>query len=446
MKKQFLFIALLFISCFCRVAAQDSLTLIRRSGELLESLKASRFDEVNAKLDSAVAVKMDSARIGKAWRRLIEGAGSFNGILDTTYEHQPNYDVVIFKVLFGQLKMDIKTVYGQTGTIKGLFFLRTDPREKYKNPPYYHPERFEENTCEVGQGDVHLKGLLTVPIGKGKVPAVILVHGSGPNDKDESVGAMKVFKDLAVGLAANGIAVLRYDKRTRGMAAIFARKKPVLTPEEETLEDAVAAAEVLKRDPRIDTTRIYYIGHSMGAYFLPQIAARNTAAKGLILLSPHARPLEDMIVNQGEYILSLEKSNSPDRAEIVDSLHRSAARIKALKQENAGDTARILGLHPAYWLYLKKYDALATAKSIPQPILVLHGNRDYQVTDKDFNAWKNGLKGRSNAEFKSYKDLNHFYITGSGKSLPAEYNKAGNVAELVINDITAWILEGKLPK
>lgn len=446
MKKQFLLFALLSVLCSIRVVAQDSITFIRRSSEILDLLKSQKFDEVNAKLDSAVAVKMDSARIGIAWRRLVERGGTLSEVLDTVYEHQANYDVVVFKVLFGKLKMDIKTVYGKTGTIKGLFFLQSDPRERYANPPYYHPERFEETTCEVGEGDVHLKGLLTVPIGKGKVPAVILVHGSGPNDKDESVGSTKIFKDLAVGLAGNGIAVLRYDKRTRGMAALFARKKPILTPEEETLEDAVAAADVLKKDPRIDTTRIYYVGHSLGACFLPQIALRNPAAKGLVLLSPHARPLEDMIVAQGEYILSLEKSASPYRAEILDSLHRSSERIKALTPANAVDSTRILGLHPAYWLYLNKYDGLLIAKTIPQPILVLHGNRDYQVSDKDFNAWKSGLKGKANAEFKSYKDLNHFYVKGSGKSIPAEYNKAGNVSETVINDISGWIAGGKLPK
>jgi dienelactone hydrolase len=442
----------LIVLVFCLVAtigssAQDSATYVRRSAEVLEFLKQEKFQLVIDRLDSSVAAKLDSARLGAAWRNLLKRGGPFNGVADTLYDHQPTFDVVIFQCLFGARKVDVKTVYGRSGILKGIFFTATDEREKYADPPYYRPELFEEVPGEVRNGDVRLKSVLTVPKNKGRVPAVILVHGSGPNDKDETVGATKIFRDFAVGLSANGVAVLRYDKRTRAQAALLMRTKKILTPEEETVSDAVAAAELLKKDPRIDTTRIYLVGHSMGAYLLPQVADRTPFVKGLILLCPNGRPLQDAFVDQGKYVLSSDDTKSDaEKKHIIDSLETEARKINALTRANAGDSARILGLHPAYWVSLKGYDAPTAARSVGKPILALFGSRDYQVTEADLSIWKNGLKGMTEATFKTYPDLNHFYVIGSGKSRPAEYFKTGNVEEQVVKDIAGWISNGRLPE
>jgi dienelactone hydrolase len=427
--------------------AQDSLSFIRRSSEVLDLLNRQNYQAVVDRLDSATAARLDSARLGGAWRNLLKRGGPFNGVLDTVCDHQPNYDVVILQALFGTKKMDIKTVYGAGGALKGVFFTATDTREKYHDPAYYRPDLFEEVPGELRNGENKMKSVLTVPKNRGRVPAVVLVHGTGPNDKDETVGATKIFRDLAVGLSANGIAVFRYDKRTRAMAASLMRNKNILTPEEETVADAVAAVEMLKKDPRIDTTRIWLAGHSMGAYLLPQVVKRAGFVKGMVLLSPHGRPLQDMLLEQDKYLLaSAEGKSEAERTAIIDSITTEVARVGKLTAANAGDSARILGLHPAYWLYLQKYDAVATAKSSGKSILILHGGRDFQVSDKDFQKWVDAFNGNASVATKRYADLNHFYIKGSGKSLPDEYFKAGNVEEAVVLDIAGWINNGSLPK
>jgi fermentation-respiration switch protein FrsA (DUF1100 family) len=118
--------------------------------------------------------------------------------------------------------------------------------------------------------------------------------------------------------------------------------------------------------------------------------------------------------------------------------------VKQLDQSNESDTTGIMGLPVAYWLDLKNYNPVETASGLNSPMLILHGERDYQVTSTDFNLWKDGLIHKKNVLFRSYPDANHLFIEGKGISLPAEYNKSGHVSKVVIDDISSFILNGKL--
>ena len=93
----------------------------------------------------------------------------------------------------------------------------------------------------------------------------------------------------------------------------------------------------------------------------------------------------------------------------------------------------------SYWLDLKHYDPRSAVQKLCCRILVLQGGRDYQVTPADYEGWKSALKGHPNATFDLFPSLNHLFITGEGKSLPAEYQKPGHVAPDVINEIANWI-------
>ena len=113
-------------------------------------------------------------------------------------------------------------------------------------------------------------------------------------------------------------------------------------------------------------------------------------------------------------------------------------RIKELKESDT-DSTYIFRIPRSYWIDLKKYDPIKTAAALDKPMLLMLGGRDYQVTETDFNMWKEGLKGKANAEFRIYPSLNHFFIAGEGKSTPKEYGEVGNVDEKVINDIVNWV-------
>jgi uncharacterized protein len=115
-------------------------------------------------------------------------------------------------------------------------------------------------------------------------------------------------------------------------------------------------------------------------------------------------------------------------------------RDSALTPERAKSGERISGLPPSYWLDLRRYDPPSAAKNVTAPMLILQGERDYQVTLDDFAKWKTALASRADVTFHTDPPLNHVFIAGVGPSLPAEYLIAGHVAEDVVRDIATWVL------
>jgi hypothetical protein len=246
---------------------------------------------------------------------------------------------------------------------------------------------------------------------------------------------------LAWGLASRNIAVLRYDKRTKTHGQkMIADKNAKLTVYEETIEDAIAAADLLRRTDRIDSRNVFILGHSLGGMLIPRIAHEDSNSAGFIVMAGNTRPLEDLMVDQIEYIYLIDgKLSDEERANIQDT-KLSVQKIKSLTAENAHQMKeRFLGAGADYWLDLKGYNPAETAKSIDRPLLILQGGRDYQVTMEDFDIWKNTLSDKNNVKFQLYPSHNHHLIPGKGKSTPAEYQIPGHVDKMVINDIATWI-------
>jgi hypothetical protein len=255
-------------------------------------------------------------------------------------------------------------------------------------------------------GQYRLPAELTLPAGEGPFPAVVLVHGSGPHDMDETIGPNKPFRDVANGLAARGIATLRYMKRTREYGASLPAG---ITLREETIEDALSAVALLRRTPKVDAKRIYVIGHSLGGYAAPRIGQADATIAGLVLLAANTRPLDTVIDEQVRYL---------------GGTAAQAAQMKSAIPE-------------AYRKELAAHDPVAIARNLTMPMLILQGERDYQVTMTDFRGWQPLRSSR--VTLKSYPLLNHLFQQGEGRSTPAEYQKAVPFSPAVIADIAAWI-------
>jgi hypothetical protein len=300
---------------------------------------------------------------------------------------------------------------------------------------------FQEREVSFGLPDWQLPGTLAIPKQDGRSPAVVLVHGSGPQDRDETVGGMRMFRDLAEGLASRGIVALRYDKRTRVHAARVAAD-PKLTVRQETVDDAVAAAGFLAAQPEVDPKRMFVVGHSLGAYVAPRIAAHYKTLAGIVVMAGNTRPLEDLVVEQLQYVLPLQIPDAEKAKAAIDAVRKQVAELKAL-EPGVGSKLVILGMPAHYLVDLRGYDPAAEARKLGLPVLVLQGERDYQVTMQDFAAWRKALDGHKLATLKSYPSLNHLFVEGQGKSTPFEYQKPGHVAAAVIEDIAAWIQASK---
>jgi pimeloyl-ACP methyl ester carboxylesterase len=292
----------------------------------------------------------------------------------------------------------------------------------------------------VGVGTPPLTGTLTLPAGKGPFPAVVLVSGSGPSDQNESVGPNKPFLDIALGLAARGIASLRYDKRTRDYPQSIDPKTATIA--QEYVPDALAAITLLKHKDAIDPHLIFVLGHSQGGTYAPLIAKRAPDLAGVIMLAPGIEPLGAAMLRQVQYLASLPGEVGAQARTQLPEVSRLAALIddpSALKRLSPG-TDIVGGAGPAYFLSGLHYDPLQTARTIPQPPLFLQGERDYQVTVKDdLRVWVQGLAGRKGVTVVKLPKADHLFLDGTGAPSPDDYARAGHVDPRVTATITSWI-------
>jgi dienelactone hydrolase len=292
---------------------------------------------------------------------------------------------------------------------------------------------------DVAVGDLELPGTLVLPPGDGPFPAIVLLAGSGPNDRDETVGPNHPLRDLADGLASEGVATLRYDKRTK----VHAQDIDLNTfmPADEYVTDAVAAVDLLKGRDEIDPNHVVVLGHSQGGTMTPQIAKSAPALAGVILMAAGAEPFGAAVIRQSEYLASLQPSLSPAAREQLDQLRAQAKLIDDPNLPLDTPTSSLFGgIGAQYWRELTHDNPAATAAALDIPILLLQGGRDYQVTvDDDLARWRHALAGHDNVTERRYPNANHLFIDGSGPPNPDEYNVAGSVNPHVATDIAEWM-------
>jgi hypothetical protein len=406
-------------------------TLAREAGVLL-----ARGDTgaVAARFTPEMKAALPGERFREFWDSLPAQLGALKSIGAPSVRSEGGFDVADLPAAFERTAVVLRVVFDGEGRIAGFRVLPGSPPAAWSPAGYADPAKAKEREVTVGSGEWALPATLTLPAaGDGPFPAIVLVHGSGPHDRDETVGGVKPFRDLAGGLAARGVAVLRYEKRTKVHGARL--KDAGITVKEEVVDDALAAAALLRGRPEVDAKRVSLLGHSLGGMLAPRIAAADPGLAGIAIVAGNARPLHVLALEQLDTLVSTGSATK----EQTDGMRGELEKVGALDPSKPpADGTRLMGAPVEYWLDLARYDPAATVRGLGMPVLVLAGGRDYQVTVKDFEAWKAALSSRPNVSFRLFPKLNHLLVDGEGPSTPAEYERPGHVSQEVVEAVAAW--------
>jgi len=420
------------------VQAQPLDNLDAKAKRFVDFMSQGQCEQAEAMLDATMKRAMPAQKIEEVWKGLLAQAGPYKTQLRTRRESIQGYEIVFVTCQFVKGSLDVKVVFDKKGLVSGLWVVPAEDTRPWKAPPYVDKGKFVDKDVTIGRGEWQLPGTISLPKGVGPFPGLVLVHGSGPQDRDETLGPNKPFKDLAWGLATSGIAVLRYEKRTKEHGGKMQSVLSKLTVMEESVIDARLAVELLREQPEVAQDRVCLLGHSLGGMLAPRIAQGQVGVHGIIILAGTTRKLEDVMLDQIQYIANVDGKVSKEEQAKIDAVSAEVEKVKKLTPADRGK-ARILGVNSAYWLDLNRYDPVALAKNIKKPILVFQGQRDYQVTMEDLKGWQGVKASRPGVSIKVYPTLNHIFAPGKGKCTPQEYSNPGHVAQEVVDDIAAWV-------
>ena len=418
------------------VPAQDAPSPTAIATRLLDRMNAGEYAQAESMFTAEMAKAVPAAKLKAVWESLPAQAGTAKGRGDPTVDTQGGTTLVTVPLLYEKTGLVAKVVVAADGRIGG-FLIQPAP------PPAPAPPAddagFSERDFGIGTGERALPGTLAIPKGEPPSagwPAVVLVHGSGPHDRDETIGPNRPFLDIARGLAAQGIAVLRYEKRSRARPQDFAER--AYTIDDETTDEAVAAIAALRATEGIDPKRVFVFGHSQGGMLASRIALKAGDVAGLVLFAAPARPLLDILIEQNVRmaVLGDGKTSDAERA----AIERLKLQVQtARKDGDAAAEALPMGLPASYWRSTDAVDPVVEAREAKLPMLVLHGARDIQVVDADWQRWRAGFHDDPKVAFKLYEKLNHLGIAGEGEGSLAEYGTPGQLDAQLIADVADWI-------
>jgi alpha-beta hydrolase superfamily lysophospholipase len=420
-------------------SAQSSLPeALRRSGEaVLDALRRDDLPAIEARFSERMRAQLPHDRFVRTGAQIRQQIGVLASCGEPLVRRRDGITVVSYRCAFAVMPVTVTLGWSDDGELSGLFFVPIADAATLPLPP-----NVVEEALTTGAKGWPLPATLLKPASTRGAPIALLVHGSGPNDRDETIGPNQVFRDLSLGLAAHGIATLRYEKRTRALGQRFATELPDWTLDDEIVDDAVAA--LVQLAARDDRGPIFIVGHSEGAWLAPRIAARAKAAgvpiTGIVMLASNLTPLAGVLVDQYMFGAALPVPTvTPAMVDDVKKKRDNVLRLVA-RGTPVGDEPLPLDMPASAWLDIGRYDPATALLAQPGlPALLTFGERDFQVRIAEKRLWEARLGGRPDTTIVAFAGLNHLLIEGEGPMSPLEYNKPGHVAPVLIDTVARWM-------
>ncbi|HET8829090.1 MAG TPA: DUF3887 domain-containing protein [Pelobium sp.] len=434
--RKLLLVVLLAVFTF-GAKAQAIFENINLAETFFAQLDSGNYEKAYAFFDISVQDKIKLENLQALWTQMEAKLGEFKSIDGVQNKIKEDFQLVILNLAFTNDSQPFQLSFNKANKIAGIFLLPKSPESAYKLPSYADTATYTEKLVTIKSGKFELPAMLTLPKDSVNVPVLILVHGSGPSDMDESIGPNKPFKDIATGLASKGIASLRYVKRTLTYPQAF---NGAFTVKDEVLDDALAAIKFAKTIPQIDSQKVYVFGHSLGGMLAPRIATLDPSVKGLILAAAPARKLQDIAIEQNNYFNNLQPDSiKKANAELLSKSIKELDNVKTFNATTVAQDSIYLGLPVSYWADLNAMDQVGIAKKLSQRIFIIQGGNDFQVSRQNFDIWQKALQGKRNVDFKLYPMLNHLFAFVSEKGDNRQYAIPANVDQTLIGDLASWI-------
>ena len=363
----------------------------------------------------------------------------------------------------GKISSDLSTIEGtwtQMGNSLPLALKHVKDtseleRRRPQNPAKPYPYREQEVSFDNKAAGITLAATLTAPLGKGPFPAVVLITGSGPHDRDESIMGHKPFLVLADYLTRKGVVVLRADKR--GFAKStgnFATATMV-----DFAADADAGVAYLRARPEVDPRRIGLIGHSEGGIVAAMAAAQNSDVAFIVMMAASGVPGDEIIAEQliliseaaGKSHEEAEKDAAEERAvlALVEHEKDDAALEKQLREKLAGEVpeaqleAQIKSLTSPWFRQFITYDPATALRKVTCPVLAINGEKDLQVPPKqNLLVIRKALEeaGNKNFEVDELPGLNHLFQTAKTGAISEYTDIEETMSPGAMEKIASWIL------
>lgn len=418
-----------------------------RALAVLDLARAGSFAEIRELFAEGLRPMVTAAALQAAWEAELAEYGPVTSVGTPTSE-PPAGGMIAVKVpvTLARGELTLAVYMTSVGQLSGLQLAPADdakPAEPWQPPSYANQDRFTEHEVMLGSGPLAVPGTLSLPNGPGPFPALVLLGGSGPTDRDLNIAKSKPLKDLAWGLASRQVAVLRFDKVTYAHPDKVSENR-AFTVADEYLPDAGAALRLLQGHPAVNAERIFLAGHSLGGTIAPRVVVAEPSVAGLVILAGGTEPMHWAAVRQVSYLASLDPATAESSRPGIDAMTAQAEMVDSADLSPQTPDAELpFGVPAPYWLDLRGYDPVAVAARLDKPMLILQGGRDYQVTvTGDLSRWRTGLHHRPGVTIRVYPSDNHFFFPGTGPSSPAELATPQHFDSDVVADIGNWLISG----